>query len=53
MRELLLEFGANESDDDKKRWELRQQADFAEKIRINNEKNIDKAYDPLSGGFEM
>ena len=53
MRDLLLEFGANESDDDKKRWELRQRADFAEKIRISNEKNIDKDYDPWSGGCEM
>ena len=53
IRDLLLEFGADESDDDRKRWELRQQADFAERIRIRNEKNIDKNHDPWSGGCEM
>ena len=52
MRELLLQFGATESDDDKARWELRQRADFCEMIRINNEKDIDKDYDPFSASVE-
>jgi len=52
MRELLLQFGATESDDDKARWELRQRADFCEMIRINNEKDIDKDYDPFPGSVE-
>jgi len=52
MRELLLEFGASESDDDKARWKLRQRADFCEMIRINNAKNIDKDYDPICGSVE-
>ena len=52
MRELLLQFGASESDDEKARWKLRQRADFCEMIRINNEKDIDKDYDPVSGSVE-
>ena len=34
MRELLLEFGANESDDDRKRWELRKNPDNTERISL-------------------
>jgi len=52
MRELLLDFGASESDDDKASWTLRQRADFCEMIRINNAKNIDKDYDPICGSVE-
>ena len=40
MRDLLLKYGAEEHDEDKSRWELRQRADAAEKIRLNNEKSI-------------
>ena len=52
MRDLLLQYDANESDEDRARWELRRRADFCERIRINNYNNIDKDYDPLSGGVE-
>jgi len=52
MRELLLDFGASESDDDKASWTLRQRADFCEMIRINNAENIDKDYDPICGSVE-
>ena len=52
MRDLLLQYGANENNEDKSRWELRQQADFCERIRINNYNHIDKKYDPLSGSVE-
>jgi len=49
MRDLLLQYGANESDKDRERWALRQQADISEKIMKNNYKNIDKDYNPWSG----
>ena len=49
MRDLLLQYGANESDKDRERWYSRQQADIAEKIMKNNYKNIDKDYNPWSG----
>ena len=52
MRDLLLQYDANESDEDRARWELRRRADFCERIRINNYNNIDKDYDPLSGSVE-
>ena len=49
MRNLLLQYDANENDKDRKRWDLRQQADIAEKIMKNNYKNIDKDFNPWSG----
>jgi len=49
MRDLLLQHGAKESDKDRERWDLRQQADISEKIMKNNYKNIDKDYNPWSG----
>lgn len=49
MRDLLLQYGANENDKDRKRWDLRQQADISEKIMKNNYKNIDKDFNPWSG----
>ena len=49
MRDLLLRFGANESDDDRARWELRRRADFCERIRINSYNHVDRKYDPVSG----
>jgi len=49
MRDMLLQFGANENEKDKQRWDLRQRADVAEKIMKNNYKNIDKDYNPWSG----
>ena len=44
MRELLLQYGAFETDADRERWMLRQRADVAEQIMKNNYKNIDKDY---------
>ena len=52
MRDLLLQHGAEEKDEDKARWELRKRADFYERIRINNYNSIDKDYDPCSGSVE-
>ncbi len=52
MRDLLLRYGANRSDEDKARWDLRKRADFCERIRINNYNSIDKDYDPCSGSIE-
>jgi len=49
MRNLLLQYGANESDKDRERWDSRQQTDIAEKIMKNNYKKIDKDYNPWSG----
>ena len=49
MRDLLLQYGANESDKDRERWDSRQQADIAEKSMTNNYKNTDKDYNPWSG----
>jgi len=49
MRDLLLQYGANESDKDRERWDSRQQADIAEKIMKNNYKNVYKDYNPWSG----
>ena len=49
----LVRYGATESEQDKSRWELRKQADFAERIRMDNEKNIDKDYNPWSATADM
>ena len=40
MRTLLLKHGAKEHEEDKSRWDLRQRADAADKIRLNNERSI-------------
>ena len=48
MRDLLLQYGAFETDADRERWRLRQRADVAEQIMKNNYKNIDKDYNPWS-----
>ena len=48
MRELLLQYGAFETNADRERWMLRQRADVAEQIMKNNYKNIDKDYNPWS-----
>ena len=53
MRSLLLKYGATESEQDKSGWELRKQADFAERIRIDNDENIDKDYNPWSATTDM
>ena len=49
MRDLLLQHGATESDQDREWLDLRQHADEAEKTITNNYKNIDKYYNPWSG----
>ena len=48
MRDLLLQYGAFETDADRERWILRKQADVAEQIMKNNYKNVDKGYNPWS-----
>ena len=40
MRDMLLQFGANENEKEKQQWDLRQRADVAEKIMKDNYKNI-------------
>ena len=47
MRNLLLQHGANEADQEQSLWELRQRADFCERMHISSYTNIDKDYDPL------
>ena len=37
---LLLDHGAKESEEDKARWDLRQQATFCERLRLSNEWEI-------------
>ena len=53
MRSLLLEYGANENNKDRERWELRKQAGFDERICVDNDKNIDKDYNPWSATTDM
>ena len=49
VRDLLLQYGANENAKDREILDLRQRADVAEKLMKNNYKNIDKDYNPWSG----
>ena len=55
MRDLLLEYGANESEEEKERWVLRQLSDKAERIRMNNERDIinERDYTPCLMGDGM
>jgi len=54
MRELLLNYGAKESDHDRKRWALRQRADLCEQIRLRDEREImDRSYDPCAATAEL
>ena len=55
MRDLLLEYGATESEEDKQRWVLRQLSDKAERIRMNNERDIinERDYTPCLMGDGM
>ena len=53
IRNLVLKYGATESDQDKSRWDLRQKADSAERIRIDSDKISDKDYHPCSATTEM
>ena len=52
MRDLLLEFGAIETDEDKDRWKLRQRSDFCEKLQKSIYDSIDKDYDPMTASVE-
>ena len=52
MRELLLQFGANEADEDKSRWKLRQRSDLSDKLQMSIYNSIDKDFDPISGSLE-
>jgi hypothetical protein len=52
MRNLLLQYEANENDEDRARWVLRQQTDIDERRRINRYNDIDPAYDPCYGNME-
>ena len=55
MRNLLLEYGAKESEEEKERWVLRQLSDKAERIRMNNERDIikERAYTQWLMGDRM
>ena len=53
MRELLLQRGANESEDDRVRWVTRQRADLCERIRIRESREDLQAYDPCGAAMEM
>ena len=46
MRNLLLQFGADESDEDRARWSLRRRSDICERIRSNVYNSVDKNYNP-------
>ena len=52
MRDLLLQFGAIETNEDKDRWKLRQRSDFCEKIQKSIYDSIDKNYDPMTASVE-
>ena len=52
MRQLLLDHGADETDDDRKRWVTRQQADLYERIRIRESREDLRAYDPCGAAME-
>ena len=41
MRRLLLEYGAHEGDDEMARWELRQRSDRCERIRLQDQRDIE------------
>jgi len=51
MRQLLLDAGANESDDDRKRWVTSQRASLFEKIRIRDSRDL-TGYDPCGAAVE-
>ena len=52
MRQLLLDHGADETEEDRTRWVTRQRADLYERIRIR-ESCVDlQAYDPCGATVE-
>ena len=54
MRQLLLDHGANESEEERKQWVTRQRADLFEAIRIR-ESRVDMLgdYDPCGAAMDM
>jgi len=52
MRQLLLDHGANESEEQQKRWVTRQQADLYESIRIRESREDIRDYDPCGAAME-
>ena len=55
MRKLLLDHGAHESEDDRDRWILRQKADFCERVRVNNERDVaeSRKFSPTGAALDM
>jgi len=55
MRKLLLDCGAHESEDDRDRWVLRQRADFCERVRVNNERDVaeSRKFSPTGAALDM
>ena len=53
MRELLLEHGAEETEELRDRWRIRQKADLCEKIRLGEARMLDERdYDPCGAAME-
>ncbi len=52
MRQLLLDHSANESEEQRKRWVTRQQADLYESIRIRESREDLRDYDPCGAAME-
>ena len=53
MRTMLLEYGADESEDDRKRWIVRSRSDECEERRQNDYHNTSSEFDPCSANVEM
>ena len=54
MRALLLQYGAKQSEEDLKRWELRQRADLCERIRLREARDLQcRVYDPCAATHEL
>ena len=55
MRALLLENGADESEDDRDRWVIRQRADFCEQVRLRAERDIaeERGCNPCAAATEL
>ena len=52
MRDLLIQHGANESDDDVERWVTRQKADFYEHVRVKAFYEDPRDFNPWSASAE-
>ena len=53
MRELLLQHGADESDEDRERWVTSRRAALFERVRIQEYRDDPRAYDPCAATLEM